>query len=159
MSLTRPLLVLATSAAFALPARAQTRAHLVIDGGNRSGQYDASASGTNCATGGNGKGSFAVQFSNQKTDLDRFNSVQLVVPTPFATGSNNFLLVLGFGPTKRPTLVYTIETRIGQPRAFGSGTVAVTDDGADSASVTFDVSAADGTRMTGTISCKGINRL
>jgi hypothetical protein len=160
MSVFRPLVAAAALVTLLAPsAQAQAKAHLVVIGGPKAGQYDASATSGGCSSGAVGKGAFGVQLGNPKGEADRFNSVQLVVPSPFASGSSAFLLQIGFGPLRHSTVLYTVETRPGQPKMAGSGTVTVTDDGGSNASVTFEVTAADGTMLSGTVTCQGVTRM
>ncbi|APV49469.1 hypothetical protein BWI17_07110 [Betaproteobacteria bacterium GR16-43] len=129
---------------------------LTITGGPNAGKHEATADRGGCSAGLTGAGSFGNQLSNPKDkDPKKFNSLQLILPD--AKKSDNFLIVVGFGPLMSRSATYTVDTRSDSRMKGGSGKVTVDDKGA-TATVTFAATTADGVKMEGTIDCKNVTR-
>jgi hypothetical protein len=149
-------------AAFALSLHAvepKETVHVVVTGGANAGTYDGATERGGCSAGLAGPGSFGNQFSMPKEkDPKKFNSLQLIVPNlkGAASGTHDFYLSVGFGPLLNRSAEYKVETRASEKKS-GSGTVTVADHGS-TAKVTFDVTAANGVKLVGTIDCKSVIR-
>jgi hypothetical protein len=134
--------------------------HLVVTGGPNAGTYNATTERGGCSFGLAGPGSWGNQLSDPKDkDPKHFNSLQLIVPNAkkAAGGTHEFLLKIGFGPLMHRGAEYTVETRAGEAKKSGSGTLTVLDKGTTGV-VTFDAKTADGVRLAGTIDCKSVMR-
>jgi hypothetical protein len=134
--------------------------HLVVTGGPNAGTFDNASDRGGCSVGLTGPGSFGNQLSNPRDkDPKHFNSLQLVVPdaTAAATGTSEFFLSVGFGPLLARAAEYKVETRSGEAKKAGSGTVTIADHGA-TATVKFSAITADGVKLEGTIECRSVMR-
>ncbi len=134
--------------------------HVVITGGPKAGAYDAVGTKGGCSTGANGPGSWGNALSNPMGDPAAFNSLSLIVPDAKAAagGTRQFYASFGFGPLVKRTAELAIETRPGEKKQTGSGTVTVKDSGA-TALVTIDAQTADGAKIHATIDCKKVVRM
>jgi hypothetical protein len=153
------LLAVAITAPSSAPAQGVTATtHVVITGGPRAGSYDTQATRAGCSMDVAGKGVFGVQISDSKGQPFKFNSVQLSVPKPSATGSSEFALMVAFGPIMKRTGEYNVDTRSTEKKPSGHGTVIVM--GADGANPTakFDATTADGIHIAGIVSCNSVVR-
>jgi hypothetical protein len=82
--------------------------------------------------------------------------LMLIIPNADIRGPiHSFFTSISFGEIGRGTK-YTTDTRPGE-KISGSGTVTLVPHGQD-ATVTFDVTSADGVSYTGTIQCSGVSR-
>lgn len=134
--------------------------HVVITGGSHPGTYDVTGTRGGCSEGLTGHGDWGNQLSVPKDrDPKHFNSLQLIVPNPkkAAHGTKDFYISFGFGSILQRSAEWKIETREGEHKSGGSGTVTVLDKGA-TAKVDFDVTATDGTHFKGSIDCKSVLR-
>lgn len=153
------------SALLAGTLHAQTpveKAHVVIASGANAGTYDVVGTRFGCSANATGPGSFGNQLSDSKGAPDKFNSLQLIVPSAKAasagSGTTEFQIVFGFGPLMHRTKEYEVNTLAANSKKTGSGTVKVVDSGA-TAKVDFAVTTAAGVKITGTINCNTVTRL
>jgi hypothetical protein len=156
LALLLPALALATAA----HAADVETVKVTIHGGKNAGTYEKSTASGGCTYGFAGPGSWGNQLSDAKDkDPKKFNSLQLVVPDAkkAASGSQEFLLTVGFGPLLARSAEYKVDTRASAPKKSGSGTVTVHDAG-NTAKVDFSVATADGVRIEGTIDCHRVMR-
>lgn len=154
------VLALVVSSRGRAAAEVKETVHLTVTGGSNAGAWDASSERGGCSYGLSGPGSWGNQLSDPKDkDPKHFNSLQLIVPDAKAAagGSKEFFLMVGFGPLLSRSAEYKVETRAGEAKKSGSGTVTVADHGA-TATVTFSVSTADFVKLEGTIDCKSVMR-
>jgi len=143
-----------------LAADVKETVHLVVTGGPNAGTYDATTDRGGCTYGFTGKGSWGNQLSQPKEkDPRKFNSLQLIVPDTkkAATGTHEFYINVGFGPLMKRAAEYKVETRTGEPKHTGSGTITVIDR-KTTGQVLFDVKTAEGVKLNGTIDCKSVMR-
>lgn len=90
-----------------------------------------------------------------KTDPNRLTLLMLIIPDADVRGPiHSFFASIDFGTVGRDT-EYRTDTRSGGTSA-GSGTVTLVPHGQD-ATVTLDVTSADGVSYTGTIQCSGVS--
>lgn len=74
-----------------------------------------------------------------------------------ATGRSQFLAEMTFGDPPLHGTHYAVETRPGEKKQAGSGTITIAQQGAQ-ASVDFDVKTADGVQFKGVIQCSRLLR-
>ncbi|MEP6834368.1 MAG: hypothetical protein ABJB74_13315 [Gemmatimonas sp.] len=138
------------------------KVHLVFVGGANAGTYDAVGTRAGCSANATGPGSFGNQLSDPKGAPDKFNSLQLIVPSVKAAGAGagttEFQVIFGFGPLMHRTKTYTVNTIAKAGKVEGSGTIKVADAG-KTAKVDFAVVTADGVKINGTITCNTVTRL
>jgi len=149
----------ATSAGADTAAAAETSAgsiHVTITGGAHAGTYDVAGT-DGCSYNLAEKGAWGNQFSRDMEDPKQLSSVQMIVPDAqgAASGTDRFLVSVGFGPMLGGGTTYTVDTRGG---AGGKGTVKV-EDRTQTGTVTFDGTTADGVRLQGTIECGSVVRV
>jgi len=157
------VLVAANAVGAHLAAQAVTEGvHVVITGGPMAGTYDATETKGGCSTGATGPGSWGNAFSNVNATEKQIGQVTLVVPdakaATSAAGSKEFSLELRLGSIAGTNVVYDIETRPGQRKPAGSGTVTVADAGG-TAKVAINAKTADGVGIQATIDCKSVTRM
>jgi hypothetical protein len=155
------LLVAALSLAVTASARAQAvtaLAHVVITGGPAPGTYDLSVTRAGCSSGATGKGSFGTQISDIKATPTALGSVQIIVPTPSASGSSVFEVLVRIGSLLKKTAEFEVNNLPAAKPTGGSGSVKVADAGA-TAKVSFDVTTKDGVHLVGTVDCKSVVRM
>jgi hypothetical protein len=134
--------------------------HLVLTGGKNAGSFDAASARGGCSANATGPGSFGNQLSDPKGAPDKFNSLQLVVPSAkaAAAGTKEFQVIVGFGPLMKRTAEYEVNTLAATAKKAGSGTVTVTDKGA-TAKIVVDAVTKDGVKITATITCNSVTRM
>ncbi len=133
------------------------RMHLEILGGAHAGSFNGDMEAGGCMTGSAGPGSWHLLYGGgDPNDPKSLNSVTLDVPDPKAAGggATPFALQVFFGSGDNTTgaVVNTLASGRG---GLGKGTVKV-DDRGQTATVTFDATAADGVRLQGTFDCRSI---
>ena len=158
------LAVLVAVASLAAPtafAQVVETVKVKITGGPNAGSYETSSASGGCSHGLVGPDSWGNQISNAKDkDPKKLNSVQLIVPSTrkAASGTNEFMITVGFGPLLHRSAEYTVDTtKGGSKKKGGSGTVTVKDKG-QTGLVTFNVTTADGVKLEGEIDCKQVVR-
>lgn len=89
-------------------------------------------------------------------DANTLTLLMLIIPNADVRGPiHSFFTSISFGEVGHGAS-YVTETRPGE-KSGGSGTVTLVPHGQD-ATVTFDVTSADGVAYTGTIQCSGVSR-
>ena len=138
------------------------KVHLVFTGGANAGTYDAVGTKAGCSANATGPGSFGNQLSDPKGAPDKFNSLQLIVPSlksaSAGAGATEFQVIFGFGPLMHRTKTYTVNTIAKNGKVEGSGTIKIADAG-KTAKVDIAVVTADGVKINGTITCNSVTRL
>jgi hypothetical protein len=159
LATTAAAVILGAACLFAQGAAATTEVvHVVVTGGAKAGTYDAVATKGGCSTGANGPGSWGNAFSVPTAAPAALGSLSLIVPDAkgAAGGTKQFLALFGFGSLLNGTRTeLVIESRPGEKKPTGSGTVTVKDAGA-TATVTIDGQTADGAKVHATIDCKSV---
>ena len=159
---TRSALLLGWCLTAAFVAKAQSpreTVKLVVTGGKSAGKFEATGMRGGCSAGKGGANTWGNTLNladGNPADLS-FLEIQLPDAKAAAAGATQFLLVVGFGPTKPRSPEYTVDTRADSKKPSGKGTVTVKDKGT-TAIVTFKVETADGVKLDGTIDCMRVNR-
>ena len=151
--------LLSVTVAASAQAQAVTAvAHVIITGGPTPGTYDLSVTRNGCSSGATGRGSFGTQISDMKVAPTAMGSVQIIVPTPSASGSSVFEVLVRIGSLLKKTAEFEVNNLPAAKPTGGSGSVKVTDAGA-TARLAFDVTTKDGTHLVGTVDCKSVIRM
>lgn len=139
------------------PASLTSVIELEVTGGDHAGHYTAEVTQGGCSAGLTGPNSWGNQYVVDTQDPRTFSSLQMIVPDAgaAASGTDHFLMTVGFGPIMNPTN-YRVDTR-NSGGGSGSGTVTVEDHGATGI-VRFDAKTADGVGLKGTIDCRSVVR-
>ena len=159
---TRCVLILGFALVSARGSSAQSTretVNIVVTGGKTAGKFEATGMKGGCTAGKEGANTWGNSLNlkdGNPTDLS-FLELQLPDAKAAAGGAMQFLLVVGFGPTKPRSPEYTVDTRPDSKKPSGKGTVTVKDKGT-TAIVTFKVETADGVKIDGTIDCKRVAR-
>ena len=159
---TRSALLLGLCLTVAFGAKAQSTREtvkLVVTGGKNAGKFEATGMKGGCTAGKEGANTWGNSLNvkdGNPNDLS-FLELQLADAKAAAAGATQFLMVVGFGPTKPRSPEYTVDTRADSKKPSGKGTVTVKDKGT-TATVTFKVETADGVKIDGTIDCQRVYR-